>query len=304
MTTAFGRPRCLPTASYKFTDQWKLSAGVRYYDYTSHQDEYSWGYDGPNSTPPANSKITQAKDSGSNPRINLSYTPNPDLTALQHGLQGLPSRRREPNSAARVEPPHCQPGALSFGPDAAWNYELGEKARLFDNWLTVNSDVYYIKWTGIQQVLTLPCGYQFYDNAGDGRTFGPELEINAKLSAEWSASLTRRVYRRQDHAPERLYTSFLENVATFPDGVTHPCTAGTQCTAPIMNVVKDTASLSLVYATSVMGDYQFSARAAGQFVGSSYDVAYYFGYKLPSYSLANARVGSGAWQLVGGPVRR
>ena len=42
----------------------------------------------------------------------------------------------------------------------------------------------------IQQVLTLPCGYQFYNNAGDGRTFGPELEINAKLSNEWSASLS------------------------------------------------------------------------------------------------------------------
>ena len=28
-------------------------------------------------------------------------------------------------------------------------------------------------------------------------------------------------------------------------------------------------------------------------MGSSYDVAYYFGYKLPSYALANARVGLG-----------
>ena len=39
-------------ASYKFTDQWKLSAGVRYYQYKSHQDEFSWGIDGPNPTPP------------------------------------------------------------------------------------------------------------------------------------------------------------------------------------------------------------------------------------------------------------
>ncbi len=59
-----------------------------------------------------------------------------------------------------------------------------------------------------------------------------------------------------------------------------------------MNVVKDTASLSLGYATTV-GDYQVTARAAYSFVGSSYDVAYYFGYKLPSYSLVNARVGLG-----------
>jgi iron complex outermembrane receptor protein len=190
------------------------------------------------------------------------------------------------------QPPHCQPGALSFGPDAAWNYEIGEKARLFDNWLTINSDVYYIKWTGIQQVLTLPCGYQFYDNAGDGRTFGPELEINAKLSNEWSASFSGAYTDAKITHPNALYTSFLTNVASFPDGVTHPCpTSGGGCTAPIMNVVKDTASLSLVYATKVLGDYQLSARASSQFVGSSYDVAYYFGYKLPAYTLANARVG-------------
>ncbi len=96
--------------------------------------------------------------------------------------------------------------------------------------------------------------------------------------------------------PNASYTSFLENVATFPDGVTHPCTAGYKCTVPIMNVVKDTASLSLDYANTV-GNYQVNARAAYSFVGSSYDVAYYFGYKLPAYSLVNARVGlgQGAW---------
>jgi iron complex outermembrane recepter protein len=278
--------------SYKFNDQWKLSAGVRYYDYASHQDEYSWGYDGPNPTPPANSKITTAKNSGANPRVNLSYTPSPDLT-----LYGTVSKGFRPGGANQIlppstQPPFCQAGALSFGPDAAWNYEIGEKARLFDNWLTINSDVYYIKWTGIQQVLTLPCGYQFYDNAGDGRTFGPELEINAKLSNEWSASLSGAYTDAKITHPNALYTSFLTNVASFPDGVTHPCpTSGGGCTAPIMNVVKDTASLTLVYATKVMGDYQLSARASGQFVGSSYDVAYYFGYKLPAYTLGNARVG-------------
>jgi iron complex outermembrane recepter protein len=278
--------------SYKFNDQWKLSAGVRYYDYASHQDEYSWGYDGPNPTPPANSKITTAKNSGANPRVNVSYTPSPDLT-----LYGTVSKGFRPGGANQIlppsnQPPFCQAGALSFGPDAAWNYEIGEKARLFDNWLTINSDVYYIKWTGIQQVLTLPCGYQFYDNAGDGRTFGPELEINAKLSNEWSASLSGAYTDAKITHPNALYTSFLTNVASFPDGVTHPCpTSGGGCTAPIMNVVKDTASLTIAYATNVMGNYQFSARASGQFVGSSYDVAYYFGYKLPAYTLGNARVG-------------
>jgi iron complex outermembrane receptor protein len=284
--------------SYKFSDQWKLAAGVRWYDYKSHQDEYSWGYDGPNATPPANAQITHAADRGFNPRVNLSYTPTADLTAYATMSKGF-----RPGGANQIlppesQPPHCQPGALQFGPDAAWNYEIGEKAKLFDNWLTINSDVYYIKWTGVQQVITLPCGYQYYNNAGDGRSFGPELEINAKLSTELTASFSGAWTDAKITHPNASYTSFLTNVATFPDGVTRPCpTAGGSCTAPIMNVAKDTASLSLTYATTVMSDYQISARISDSYVGPSYDVAYYFGYQLPSYSIANARVGvaHGAW---------
>ncbi|MGD0491640.1 MAG: TonB-dependent receptor [Steroidobacteraceae bacterium] len=279
--------------SYKFTDQWKLSAGARYYDYKSHQDEYSWGLDGPNNTPPANSQITTAANSGANPRVDLSYAPNPDLTAYATIAKGF-----RPGGANQIlppptSPPYCQNGALQFGPDRVWNYEVGEKARFFDSWLTINSDVYYIKWLGVQQVITLPCGYQYYNNAGDGSSFGPELEVDAKLARDWSAAFSGAWTQAMLTHPNASYTSFLENVAYLPDGVNHPCTAGTRCEVPIMNVVKDTASLTLNYATTVMSDWKVTAHANYAFVGSSYDVAYYFGYKLPAYSLVNARAGLG-----------
>jgi iron complex outermembrane receptor protein len=275
--------------SYKITDQWKLSAGVRWYTYKSQQDEYSWGLDGPNLTPPANSLVTTASDRGFNPRINLSYAPDQDLTTYATVSKGF-----RPGGANQILPPGLcgNSGTLKFGPDSAWNYEIGEKAKLFDNWLTINSDVYYIKWTGVQQVITLPCGYQYYNNAGDGRSFGPELEVNAKLTSELTASLSAAYTDAKITNPNAAYTSFLTHIVTFPDGATPPCpTSAGGCTAPIMNVVKDTASLSLTYATTVMSDYKLTARVADSFVGPSYDVAYYFGYKLPSYNLASARVG-------------
>ena len=277
--------------SYKFTDQFKLSAGVRWYTYKSEQDEYSWGYDGPNATPPPAAQVTRASDRGFNPRVNFSYTPTPDFTGYVTVSKGF-----RPGGANQIlppptSPPFCQNGALQFGPDAAWNYEVGEKAKLFGNWLTINSDIYYIKWTGIQQVITLQCGYQYYNNAGDGRSFGPELEINAKLSNEWTASLSAAYTDAKITHPNASYTAFLTGNSFLPDGVTRPCADAANCTAPIMNVPKDTASLSVNYATMVMGDYQFTARVADSFVGTSYDVAYYFGYRLPSYSIASARAG-------------
>ncbi len=123
-------------------------------------------------------QVTRASDSGFNPRVNLSYEPSHDLNLYTTISKGF-----RPGGANQILPPAlCQAGVLAFGPDEAWNYEVGEKAKLLDNRLTINGDVYYIRWLGVQQVITLPCGYQYYNNAGDGRAFGPELEINARLT--------------------------------------------------------------------------------------------------------------------------
>jgi outer membrane receptor protein involved in Fe transport len=276
--------------SYTITNQLKLAAGVRWYSYASNQHEYSWGYDAPSATPPAFATVTRASDRGYNPRVNLSYEPTKDFTGYVTASRGF-----RPGGANQIIPPpnlppHCTPGTLAFGPDNAWNYEIGEKAKLFDNWLTINGDVYYIKWSGVQQVFTLVCGYQYYNNAGDGRTFGPELEVNAKLASEWTLSFSGSWTDAKITHPSGPYQQYVSQQVFLPDGVTRPCPVSGNCSVPIMNVTKDSASLALTYATTVMGDYQLTARISDSFVGSSYDVAYYFGYQLPSYNVSNARV--------------
>jgi iron complex outermembrane receptor protein len=276
--------------SYKFDDNWKLAAGVRWYTYKSQQDEFSWGVDAPYPSPAvAPVLVTKASDRGFNPRVNLSYEPNRDLNLYATVSKGF--RPGGANQILDTAPPvNCQAGSLTFGPDSAWNYEVGEKAKAFGNWLTVNSDIYYIRWTGVQQVLTLPCGYQYYNNAGDGRAFGPELEINAKLSEDWTVSLSGAYTDSKLTSPNASYTAFLTTVALLPNGVSPPCASAINCSVPIMNVVKDTASLTLTYSTEVMSGYQLTASAADYFTGTSHDVAYYFDYNLPSYAIANARV--------------
>ena len=68
-----------------------------------------------------------------------------------------------------------------------------------------------------------------------------------------------------------------------------------------MNVVKDTAQSVAQLRDHRDGRLSVDRRAPRTpFVGSSYDVAYYFGYKLPSYALVNARVGLAPRQLGGG----
>jgi iron complex outermembrane receptor protein len=57
-----------------------------------------------------------------------------------------------------------------------------------------------------------------------------------------------------------------------------------------MNVPKETASIAITYTRQLFKDYKLTARVADNYVGSTFDEAYYFGFKLPSYSIANARV--------------
>lgn len=118
----------------------------------------------------------------------------------------------------------------------------------------------------------------------------PNFKVNAKLSDAWSVSFSGAWTDSKLTTPNASYTNFLTGVATRPDGVTPPCTVGSSCTVPIMNVVKDTASLTLTYSTEALSGYNLTASTADSYTGTSHDVAYYFDYQLPSYSIANARV--------------
>jgi iron complex outermembrane recepter protein len=274
--------------SLKITDTLKFSTGVRWYRYQSEATEYEYGIQYPTQLTPADvvPATTRASNKGLNPRFNLSYSPNRDLTTYISASKGF----RPGGANEQVPVSLCGAAPSSFGPDTVWNYEVGEKAKLFDNWLTINSDFYYIKWNDIQQAPLLLCGYQYDTNAGNGRSFGPELEINAKLSDEWSVSASGAYTDAKITHPNAAYTAFLTKSAFTPAGNPY-CAGASGCTAPILNVPKETASFSLVYTTNVLQNYRFTARISDSYVGSSVDESYYFGIRLPSYSISNARVG-------------
>ncbi len=275
--------------SFKITDEWKFSAGLRWYRYQTSQTQDEIGADAPTGIP--NPTRTSASNNGYNPRFNLSYTPTVDLTTYASIAKGFrPGGANQILPIPNTPPLFCNSGApTSFGSDSVWNYEIGEKARMFDNWLTINSDFYYIKWTGIQQTLLISCGYEYLDNAGNGRSFGPELEINAKLSDSWFVAATYTYTDAKLTEPNATFLNFLTTIAYNPNGTPY-CASTSNCTAPIMNVPRDTASLAVTYTTKVFDKYQLTARVADNFIGTSYDEAFYFGFQLPSYRMSRSKV--------------
>ncbi|MDP9064995.1 MAG: TonB-dependent receptor, partial [Pseudomonadota bacterium] len=278
--------------AYKFNSSWKLTAGLRFFkfDVSNISNQRGLGTGTANATP----SIGSASGSGSGvlPKVNLSYTPTGDLTVyatLSKGARpggvNLPIPLPTPAQlAANPAQYDCGPGTPTvppagpvflytqpayYGPDSIWSAELGEKARFYDRRFTVNADVFYVRWSHIQQYITLSCGYPYNANAGDAKSYGPELELSAKLvdglAVEFSGAYTK------------AYISAPTVVSIAP---------GTR----ILNVPKYTGSLALNYDRALNGDLRATARLADSYVGPVDDQAYYR-ETLPGYNILDLRFG-------------
>ena len=96
--------------------------------------------------------------------VNYEVTPGCDQNLLTLGLPiGADGR------------PHVP---LAFNSDSLWSYEIGAKNALFDHRLLINSSLFVIDWSNIQQNIYLPnCGQQFGANVGKVRSEGGDIDI-------------------------------------------------------------------------------------------------------------------------------
>jgi outer membrane receptor protein involved in Fe transport len=152
----------------------------------------------------------------------------------------------------------------------------------------------------VQQAPLLACGFQYDTNAGDGRSFGPEIEINAKLSNELTLTASGALTDAKLTHPNAAYTAFL----TSPGGAqvapgTAYCASAAGCTAPILNVPKSMGSLALSYSTELFDGYKVMGRASASYVGETIDEAYFYDIHLGGYTIANARLNlaHNAWSV-------
>src|SRR3984885_9006809 len=283
-------------ANYKLTPAWKLTAGMRFYkfDISNEANQRGLGTASGDATP------TISTASGSNtsllPKVNLSYEPTSDLTLYSTVSKG--SRPGGVNLPIPLNPSgfyYCggpAPGTIYAGgsgpsyltsqpayysPDDIWSVEMGEKSRFADRRFTINADVFYVKWPNIQQLVVLSCGYPYNTNVGDAKTYGPELEMAAKVTDAITVDLTGAYTQAYISAPK--------------DTPGLPIFAGTRVTS----IPKYTGNLAVSY-ESMLQDYKLTFRVAESYVGPVEDVAYYR-ETLGSYGLMDFRLGVGkdAW---------
>jgi outer membrane receptor protein involved in Fe transport len=274
-------------ASWLFLPTFKVEGGLRWFRYDTSAYNNEWGYFfTPQAAPLANPPGNFSSASGVIPRVDLAWLPNRNLTTYLSASKGF-----RPGGANMTIPLTACPsgGPASFDPDTVWDYEAGEKALLADSRVRLNADVYYIKWSKVQQTALLSCGTQYVTNAGEGRSYGPEIDLAARITDSWTFFAAGTWTQADITSPNINYLSSLANSGySFPT-----CAIGGSCSSiPILNVPKETASAAIEY-TRPVGDKTLTARLDGTYTGSSWDEAFSV-IQLPGYGMANFRIGLNA----------
>jgi outer membrane receptor protein involved in Fe transport len=282
-------------ASYAITPVLKADVGLRYYSYNYRYSSSisGWG-SGLGAATPSLSGLIAQKAHGVNPKFNLAFEPDADFTlygTVAKGFRPGGGDAKYPTTgpywSAVFAPYHYTNGAwpTSYKPDSVWSYEVGEKLRLFDRHLTINSSVYYEDWQHIQ-LEALPGDWQLNINGDHARIWGAELEIRARLGGGFTLSGS---------------TSYTHaRVASGPHWQIPPVDR-------LSDVTPWTGDIVASYETPILDRLTFTALIENAYVGPRYSLAFPFGYTtngtyilLPSYDLINARVGikgGDHWQI-------
>jgi len=162
----------------------------------------------------------------------------------------------------------------SYAPDSLWNYEIGDKARLFGNRLSVDTALFYIDWDHIQQDVPLPEAWDFFTNTGSAESYGVEWDVKGKPIPELTLGASGS------------FTHSTITTSTFITGIGPG--------SPVEGVPMWNGKLSANYTTSISNnidvfassDWDFTGHSHGTFLPSTPD------FERPSYSIVNASIGA------------
>src|SRR5690606_35789343 len=86
---------------------------------------------------------------------------------------------------------------LTYAQDTVTSYEIGNKARVMDGRVQLNTAVFYIDWTDMQYSQNVACGFSYLNNAAHAVSKGAELQATGRFgnfSFSFNAAYTRATY--------------------------------------------------------------------------------------------------------------
>jgi outer membrane receptor protein involved in Fe transport len=162
-------------ATYKLTDKWEVSAGIRQSWITDKFDNLLEGI-------LVGGELvdqSQAKNKATTWSLSTRYIPNDDLMMFARVATGF----RAGSTNATV------PGApSSYDPDSMTSYEAGMRADFLDDRASIDLTLYYLNWKDLFVFAVTPQGFNFVTNAGKAN--GPGMEFTGTLRPARNLTLT------------------------------------------------------------------------------------------------------------------
>jgi iron complex outermembrane recepter protein len=242
--------------TYRFADQWSLTAGVRYYDFDEERELTFAGVFadvGYTRTP------GETSSDGFSPRVILSFEPHEDLLLSAQVSRGF--RLGGINDPLNVNVCTMQDlqtfnGQPTFEDETVLNYELGAKSRFADGRVTLNAAVFYSDIDDLQVIADAgSCSSRIVLNA-QAESVGAEMELVARPSANWNLGLSATWVNAE--ITETRANAAGQPIAGIRDGNRLP-------TSPEFQ-----ASASVTYSRPVSEALEAFTNFTFQHVGSSY----------------------------------
>ena len=291
--------------TWRFTDQWSLTGGVRYYDFDEERELTFAGVF-------ADVGYTRVKgetsSDGFSPRVILAFEPNEDVLLTAQVARGFRlGGINDPLNVSVCTPHDLQTynGQPTFEDEKVLNYELGAKTRLADGRITFNAAVFYSDIDDLQVIADAgSCSSRIVLNA-QAESIGAEMELFARPNANWDLGLSATWVNAE--ITETRVNAAGQPIAGIRDGNRLPTSAEFQ------------ASASVTYTWPMSAALEAFTNFTVQHVGSSYTQladqepgfgcvgcpgapglfdfgdptisSFNFDPELPSYELGNLRFG-------------
>jgi iron complex outermembrane receptor protein len=177
--------------TYSFTDQFKLTAGVRF-SRTKFENHTLTG--GPQLFLQPQSIDTSQTNNSFTPKVSFSYQADPhNLYYFTYAKGFRPGGANNPVPQIACQTDFDKFGIssspLAFSPDTVNSFEIGAKNN-FDNRVKLASSVYYIRWNNIQQTVVPPsCEISFIANLGTAVAKGFDLQAEVAVTDSFTVEL-------------------------------------------------------------------------------------------------------------------
>ena len=303
-------------ATYRFSPEWALTGGLRYYDY---EEDRLLTFAGLFADQGYTDQPGSVSSDGVSPRVILAFSPTEDVQFTAQIAQGF--RLGGINDPLNVG--LCQgtdlatyDGHPEFEDEITTNYEIGTKTRFGGGRVTLNAAVFYTEIEDLQVIADAgSCSSRIVLNA-QGESKGVEMELYLRPDENWDMGLAMTFANTkitEDYLPGQPVGGVREGnrLPTAPDMQLSGTTAYTwNLTESLNSYVRFTAQYvgsSFTQMADQEANFGLISNEAGRPAGSARlidlggipaNTNIEFDAELPSYAIGNLRWGFGtdAWE--------